>query len=625
MEIPGIVKSISGHVTATDTNGIVRTLQLGDLVYANEIISTDTSANTTILIEFDNGTTIDLAGNSIITLNNETLGFNTNSEQLQIANNQNDVSAIQQALVDTPNYDPTNNLPPTAAGNTAATGAGAENEGLSFININHIGGASTPSNDFDTIGINPLFPQPLEELILSPQAAELITEIVEPTIILALASDIGYIKEDSLDNIINLNVTVDDPTTDVLQTITISQLPADATLNLSRLTSAPEVNSFTGDGVNTPLVLILSDSATSFSSSFTLSPLEDSDIDITGISASAFAINADTPTLQASTTANLNIFVDAILDEQAHIFQDEEAFTNPSRASQTLALNLEFDMDKTPFTGSLAGEQDTDDSEKITLINITLSSGTETELILKDYNGNAKLQENQNSDNSYILTDHSDLSDLESAINSLAIQLPSKYAGEISGIIQTITQDNKDNGALEPDSSDNIVVGNFDFYALISDKTFDVTNVIDAPDGSFLSFRTTGSTLSINSSEGDDIPFNLDFSQLISFNNRSQLTLNDINTINISGNTALLEDNTFSLSAQDLLDFDNLNPQQTLTIEGNLGDQVRLIDQDSSTGAGDWALSNDTNSHTNTYSYIENGSIIANIIIEDSLTVNQLS
>ena len=62
----GIVKSIVGTVTATDTAGVTRTLHAGDKVYANETIQT--SDNGAVLIDFPNGSHADLGRDSSLTL-----------------------------------------------------------------------------------------------------------------------------------------------------------------------------------------------------------------------------------------------------------------------------------------------------------------------------------------------------------------------------------------------------------------------------------------------------------------------------------------------------------------------------------------------------------------------------
>ncbi len=621
MTTPGIVKTISGLATVTDHNGNSRPLQQGDTVHVNEIITTNNAADSVTVIEFSNGITIELPGNTTLVLDNETLGLNSDSEQQTLlAESTQEVAEIQQTLLDSPESDPTLSLQAPAAG--AAAVATAENEGQNFVSVDYLLPTRTPDNGFETTGIDVAFPQLLEDLIYDPQ-----TPPVSPTIKLNLNTSIQFIKEDSNDNVINLNISVDNPNTDILKTVTISQLPSEH--DLTGLTSATGVSAFSGDGINTPLILTLESGVAEFSGFFTVSPLEDSDVDMTGISVSATATNAIIPTLQASASDFIDIIVDAVLDQQAKIDQEQEAFTNPSRRTQSLSLDLEFDMENAPFANSFAGNDDTDGSENVSSVKITIDKGPDNlDLSLKNYNGSASLIEDPLSNNSYTLENYSSLTDLESAINSLAINIPARYHGEISGKISTLTEDKNDNGGNEPDSSDNTIAGNFEFYALISDTPYDDTfeasnsNLTFPAQTTEIGFRTTGSTLNLDSADGQDSSFKLDFNQLFSIEHNNQTVLKSIDAINISGKNALQENNSLTLNVKDLLSFNDLNQEQ-LIIEGNSGDQVDLIDQDGPAGQGNWSISShDALNHTNTYTYADNNSIIASVTIEDSLTVN---
>ncbi|WP_020157975.1 retention module-containing protein [Methylobacter marinus] len=166
MAITGIVKSVSGVVTATDVNGRVRTLQLGDRVSADDTITTGDAAGTTLLIEFSNGAKMDLAGGSVVALNEDMLTPEAGAAQplqsLQEA--QDEVARIQDALAKDEDFDPSK-LPAAAAG---APGAGGENEGHTFVQVDYLKPAMTPDSGFETRGIGVEFPPPPEVLILSP-------------------------------------------------------------------------------------------------------------------------------------------------------------------------------------------------------------------------------------------------------------------------------------------------------------------------------------------------------------------------------------------------------------------------------------------------------------------------
>ncbi len=632
MTTPGIVKAVTGVVKAIAVDGSERILQVGDRVLPNEQIKT--GDNGVLAVEFSDGSTMDLGRNSDIILNENSLVSDEANKQTSstLEDAQEEVAEIQKALAEDESFDPSK-LEAPAAGGVAAVGGGAEDDGSSVVEIDYLNPTMTPYNGFDTTGITVAFPEQREVLLLDPDQSVSVEEplpppIIPPSIELFLAADIEYIKEDSIENVVNLNVNVDNPGTDILQTITITQLPADAILDLTGLSSADGVISSTGDGVNTPLVLTLDTGVTNFSGSFKLSSLEDSDVDITGISVTATAINANIPTLQASATDIFDVVVDAVLDEQANINQDQEALASTSRrGGETIDLNLEFGMIDALFPGSLDGGPDTDDSENVSSVTITIDD-TRADLSLEQYNGSATL--NGNSIDGYTLTDFSDTADLEAAIESLAIITPQVrfYNGTIKGTIKTITEDSNPNGGLEPDLADNSREGVFEFFARVGDE-FDgslggtpnsVTGTATGAQSTEIGFRITGSSLILDSANAEDQAFSVDFSQLL-INPTIQAQLSNIDKVDISGNIGTQENNQLSLSAQDVLDFNPQDSLQALNIVGNTGDQVDLIDQDG-VGVGSWSFTSHNDiTQTDTYSYLNNGQIIADITIDDTLTV----
>ena len=68
----GIIKSITGIVTALNPQGESRQLQVGDIVYENEIINADSGASASI--ELDNGQVLDLAENAQAVLDESVTG-----------------------------------------------------------------------------------------------------------------------------------------------------------------------------------------------------------------------------------------------------------------------------------------------------------------------------------------------------------------------------------------------------------------------------------------------------------------------------------------------------------------------------------------------------------------------
>ncbi|MEO5703220.1 MAG: retention module-containing protein, partial [Gammaproteobacteria bacterium] len=115
----GMVTSASGTVTATSINGIERTLQVGDPIYANETINTGPLS--TVAIEFINGTRLDLGRDSQAVLDEEV--FHAAGEG--VADAASTVEAIQQAIL--AGKDPTDLFEKPAAGENAVFGAEGEN------------------------------------------------------------------------------------------------------------------------------------------------------------------------------------------------------------------------------------------------------------------------------------------------------------------------------------------------------------------------------------------------------------------------------------------------------------------------------------------------------------------
>ncbi|WP_374090853.1 retention module-containing protein [Methylomicrobium lacus] len=168
----GIVKFVMGMVKAVSSNGVERALHAGDKVLPEEVIVTADNGN--IVIEFNNGTTMDLGRNQQVTLNEDALVPENPAAQAGVqtaAGAQSEVAAIQQALFDE-NFDPTKALKATAAGGADAGGgtapSGNEGHGTVYV-VDYNDPMSQPASGFDTTGISFSFPPPLEVLILNPQ------------------------------------------------------------------------------------------------------------------------------------------------------------------------------------------------------------------------------------------------------------------------------------------------------------------------------------------------------------------------------------------------------------------------------------------------------------------------
>ncbi|OUR86225.1 hypothetical protein A9Q85_06395, partial [Cycloclasticus sp. 44_32_T64] len=153
----GTVQSVTGVVKAIAEDGTERILSVGDSVAENEKIITGDGV---IVIAFTDGTVLDLGSNSSIVLNDDVLNQAGEQTAQSRADAEDEVAALQQALAD-PNFDPTANLPATAAG-TAAGGTG--NNGHSIVSVDYLNPDAPVESGHDTVGINQEFLQPDEEL-----------------------------------------------------------------------------------------------------------------------------------------------------------------------------------------------------------------------------------------------------------------------------------------------------------------------------------------------------------------------------------------------------------------------------------------------------------------------------
>ncbi|WP_275099494.1 retention module-containing protein, partial [Sedimenticola hydrogenitrophicus] len=139
----GYVKLISGQVTAIDSAGVERLLQLGDMVFADDVVITSSRAS--VVIELRDGTNLSMGGQSETLLNDEVYDPAVAQD---IADRTSDIDAIQQAIL--AGADPTQVLDAPAAG--AGEGVGDGNQGT--VSVERTGAETTPESGFETSGLN---------------------------------------------------------------------------------------------------------------------------------------------------------------------------------------------------------------------------------------------------------------------------------------------------------------------------------------------------------------------------------------------------------------------------------------------------------------------------------------
>ncbi|WP_273149903.1 retention module-containing protein, partial [Methylophaga thiooxydans] len=155
----GVVKALIGNVTATATDGSTRSLQVGDNVYANELITTNIAA--AIEIELNDGSVMDLGRSSQVMLDNAVFDPSaTTTVASETDDVPDDIAAIQAALL--AGDDPTEVGDATAAGAGVVTG----NEGHAPVFVDYLNPTVRPEAGFDTIGVFNEYDLPEEDIII---------------------------------------------------------------------------------------------------------------------------------------------------------------------------------------------------------------------------------------------------------------------------------------------------------------------------------------------------------------------------------------------------------------------------------------------------------------------------
>ena len=153
----GYVLMVNGDAEAKDAQGNSRPLQVGDPVYANDVITTADPG--TILVEFTDGSRLDLGRSSTALLDDNVFNPNldVNSDPSETSAS---IDAIQQAIL--AGEDPTEVAEATAAGE----GGEETSEAGSVAPVIELSGMqSTPESGFETTGLEFNFPEGNEELL----------------------------------------------------------------------------------------------------------------------------------------------------------------------------------------------------------------------------------------------------------------------------------------------------------------------------------------------------------------------------------------------------------------------------------------------------------------------------
>ncbi|WP_462370165.1 retention module-containing protein [Oxalobacter formigenes] len=141
----GIVRALVGTTTATDSRGNTRVLRVGDAVELNETIQS--SAGSTVLIQFDNGGFATVGSNDKLVLDQSVLDPTGNTRTAEAAGQSvEDIQAMIAA-----GMDPTQIAEATAAGADAGTAGDPGHSGShSFVVVNQEGASAEVTPGFGT-------------------------------------------------------------------------------------------------------------------------------------------------------------------------------------------------------------------------------------------------------------------------------------------------------------------------------------------------------------------------------------------------------------------------------------------------------------------------------------------
>jgi len=166
----GIVKTVVGLVKAVDANGAERVLQAGDKVYANETIVT--SADGGVIIEFPNGSHLDLPRSAHIMLDPEIYSASASKSIEQEASDE--AARIAKAIAE--------GRDPNAVANPAAAGGEAGDEGTTTpLVVDFDNTQGNVNSGYPTGPISLTFPPMHEELPPVPETAAAIIQ-TPPTV-----------------------------------------------------------------------------------------------------------------------------------------------------------------------------------------------------------------------------------------------------------------------------------------------------------------------------------------------------------------------------------------------------------------------------------------------------------
>ncbi|OOZ35980.1 retention module-containing protein [Solemya velesiana gill symbiont] len=254
---------------------------------------------------------------------------------------------------------------------------------------------------------------------------------VNPTLQVISIEEPGYISEDNAGTITIIATTGDDGT-DQLTAVNIGNLPTDWDVTVDDDGAG---GSFL-DGVYTP-----ADDTQSVTLTVTLSPPEDSDEDLSGITVSAEAEDKTSGETGSTQEVTVGAVVDAVLDHYVEV-QGGDAYGDEATIVQHLPLELDLSLIDSdyPVPSDEPGDTTQHDIDPSEVITVTISvDDDEVDLHLNPDSKPDGAELTESSPGIWTLT--ADAYDLSDAVEAVEAIVPAGYDGLIEGSIDAVSRE----------------------------------------------------------------------------------------------------------------------------------------------------------------------------------------
>ncbi|MCB9946702.1 MAG: hypothetical protein H6842_02610 [Rhodospirillaceae bacterium] len=294
-------------------------------------------------------------------------------------------------------------------------------------------------------------------------------DVADPSISLTRDGEPPFIFEDTKGPLL-LEADVGD-LSDELTSVSVSGFTPGWDIDLAALNTAlTGVGTATFDG--TTLTITFTTPVQSFSQEILLTPPVDTDVDLSDLTLTASARDISTPSLTAVGSGNVDVILDAVLDEQAQVAGGSQT-VDASVSAQVVELGLSLSLESAPYGQPLGA--DSDGSESIA----TLIARPSDPAITLSLSGTPTLGGTFDPVTGEITAP--DLAAQQEIISLLQAEIPAGYAGTFAVQIVTETREANTLPDVVPASGEerildnNVVLETFNF-------TIDVGSVVRPPD-----------------------------------------------------------------------------------------------------------------------------------------------